>query len=336
MEQERTTPNFGVVVIGRNEGERLERCLDSLKERTRALVYVDSGSTDGSVALARFRGAAIVELDMSIPFTAARARNAGFDHLMERYPGIAFVQFVDGDCEVVKGWLGDACQALEAGPDVAVVCGRRSERHPDASIYNLLCDIEWDTPVGVARSCGGDAMIRASAFLEAGRYDPVVIAGEEPELCVRLRQRGWKILRIDAPMTIHDAAMYHVGGWWKRAIRCGYAFALGAQMHGAAPEYHFIRERRRAVFWGFLLPVLALASMGFSWPVWGFGLLVLVVYPLQMVRIYRDARRRGVARTGAKIWAISCVLQKLPEFCGLCYFLWLRWRKSSHRIIEYK
>src|SRR5947209_19431049 len=98
----------GVVAVGRNEGERLRRCLASLQGQSAALVYVDSGSTDGSVAVARSFGASVVELDTSVPFTAARARNAGFDRLMAEHPDLAYVQFVDGDCEVDPDWVGRA------------------------------------------------------------------------------------------------------------------------------------------------------------------------------------------------------------------------------------
>jgi len=161
----------------------------------------------------------VVELDMSKPFSAARARNAGFERLNDK---VKFIQFVDGDCEIVTGWIERARQELEQRPDVAVVCGRRRERHPEASIYNRIADIEWDTPIGEAQSCGGDSMMRADAFAAAGGFDSSVVAGEEPELCQRLRANGWKILRINAEMTLHDAAMVHMRQWWRRSVRGGY------------------------------------------------------------------------------------------------------------------
>jgi GT2 family glycosyltransferase len=325
--------DIGVVAIGRNEGERLRRCLESIGARAATVVYVDSGSTDGSVALAQQLGVAVVELDMKVSFTAARGRNAGFDYLVEHSPGIPYVQFVDGDCEVVADWLERARQELEARPDVAAVCGRRRERYPEASVYNQICDIEWETPIGEARSCGGDALMRVQAVQEVGRYNPTVIAAEDDELCVRLRQKGWKILRIDADMTIHDAAMHRVGQWWKRAMRCGYAYALGAWMHGAPPERHFIRDRRRVIIWGALIPLIALAA---AWPTWGLSLLLFLLYPLQMARIYRSARRRPLSQKAAAAWAVSCVASKVPEFCGLCKFCWVHWRGSHGQLIEYK
>ena len=156
------------------------------------IVYVDSGSTDGSVELARSLGVDVVKLDLSTSFTAARARNVGLAHLLEADAPIKFVQFVDGDCEVVEGWIERAKRELDAQPNVAVVCGRRRERFPDISIYNRLCDMEWDTPIGETKACGGDAMMRVESFQQVDGFNPLLIAGEEPELCVRLRQKGGK------------------------------------------------------------------------------------------------------------------------------------------------
>ena len=121
-------PPLGVVVIGRNEGERLVRCLRSLHGRAAALVYVDSGSSDGSVARARELGAEVVLLPADVPFTAARARNAGWMRLQELAPTTRFVQFVDGDCEIVSGWIERALTELSSDEKLAAVCGRRRER----------------------------------------------------------------------------------------------------------------------------------------------------------------------------------------------------------------
>ena len=175
------------------------------------VIYVDSGSSDDSVAMAQSLGVAVVELDMTRPFTAARARNEGFRCLRKEAPELNYVQFVDGDCEVVPGWLEKATLFLNEHSDVAAVCGRRRERFPDRSMYNMLCDMEWDTPVGEAKYCGGDAMMRASVLESVGGYREDMIAGEEPELCVRLRSAGWKIWRLGEEMTLHDAAMTRFG-----------------------------------------------------------------------------------------------------------------------------
>lgn len=230
------------VVIGRNEGARLVACLASLTGRVRRLVYVDSGSSDGSVQAARDAGAQVVALDMGAPFTAARARNAGLAVLADDPP--AFVQLVDGDCAVQPGWISAALAGFADHPAAVVICGRRRERFPEASLYNALADREWDTPIGPALACGGDALMRFDAVQAVGGYDPTLIAGEEPDLCLRLRAKGGEVWRIDAEMTLHDAAMTRFSQWWKRSVRAGHAFAEGATRHGFA---HWGAETRRAL-----------------------------------------------------------------------------------------
>lgn len=318
------------MAIGRNEGERLRKCLNSVVGQAATVVYVDSGSTDDSVSMAHALGVAVVELDMTIPFTAARARNEGFKHLHEIAPELGYVQFVDGDCEVVPGWLKAAAHFLDENPDVAVVCGRRRERFPDCSVYNMLCDIEWDTPVGEAKACGGDALMRADAFERVGKYRDGLIAGEEPELCVRLRAAGWKIWRLDQEMTLHDAAITRFGQWWKRTKRSGYAYAEGAHLHGASKERHWVKETQRVWLWGLGLPVITIIlAVGLG--IW--CLLLLLIYPAQVIRL----ALRGT-RSARENWlhALFLTLGKFPEAMGQLNFLYNRLAGKTARLIEYK
>lgn len=323
----------GLVAIGRNEGERLRQCLLSVIGKVAHVVYVDSGSTDGSIELARSLLVDVVELDLSTSFTAARARNAGFAHLLQKDTQLEFVQFVDGDCEVVEGWIERALAQLEAQPNVAVVCGRRRERFPKQSIYNQLCDMEWDTPIGEAKACGGDSMMRVKAFQQVGGFNPALIAGEEPELCVRLRQKEWKILRIDAEMTLHDAQMTRFSQWWKRALRAGHAYAEGARLHGRSSEGHWRRESWSIWFWGFYLPLLAL---GLIWPTHGFSLLLLVGYPVLAGRIFLKQRRQNICTEHAALYALSCVLGKFAQVGGTLGFLRTHLLGTKSTLIEYK
>lgn len=321
----------GVVAIGRNEGERLRKCLASAVGVAQAVVYVDSNSSDGSVAMARRTGAEVVELDLSVPFTAARARNEGFARLKQILPEVEFVQFVDGDCEIVQGWMELAEREMRGNPKWAVACGRRRERFPDASIYNALCDVEWNTPVGESKWCGGDAMIRASAFEKVGGYDASVIAGEEPELCVRLRRDGWIVMRIDAEMALHDAAMTRFGQWWKRNVRSGHAYAEGAAMHGTPPERHFVRDVRSNWVWGAIVPIVAVAL---AWITRGWSLLLLGAYPLLVAKIAIRARQNNAPMPWA--WAFFTVLGKFPHALGQLKYRVNSWSGKRTRLIEYK
>jgi GT2 family glycosyltransferase len=323
---------LGIVAIGRNEGDRLKQCLQSVVGLAEQVVYVDSGSTDGSVELARSLGVNVVELDLSIPFTAARARNAGLTRLLELAPQLEYVQFVDGDCEVVQGWLEKAQEVLNSHPDVVVVCGRRRERYPDASIYNRLCDLEWDTPVGEVTACGGDAMMGISALQAVGGYNPDLIAGEEPELCVRLRHQGGKILRLDAEMTLHDAQMTRFGQWWKRSVRAGYAYAEGAWLHGSPPERHWVKESRSIRLWGLFIPTFLLVT---AIPTHELSLLLLAAYPLIAYRAYRSACKPGHDKSDAALFGVSCILAKFPQAQGQLRFYWGKLFKQPSRLIEY-
>lgn len=318
----------GVVVIGRNEGARLVRCFDSLPPDSSRVVYVDSGSSDDSVAEARRRGIEVVELDMSVPFTAARARNSGVERLLRLHPAIPFVQFVDGDCELRPGWIADAVQAMGADPGVAVVSGGLRERARSRSVYNLLCDLEWDTPVGEVSSCGGIALMRTAAFQEVGGFDARVSAGEEPELCLRLRRTGHRILRIPAEMATHDAAITRFGQWWRRMVRSGYGYAGLEAMHPGM----WRRELRSIITWALVLPLIVVAC---AWPTRGLGLGFLLLYPALWLRIF-IRRRRSCSGHDAALYASFCVLGKFAELVGIAHH-WARRRKGlGPRLLEYK
>ncbi|MDX2099392.1 MAG: glycosyltransferase [Leptolyngbyaceae cyanobacterium bins.59] len=328
---------IGVVTIGRNEGDRLVRCLKSIIAQIPPkwpIVYVDSGSTDGSIEVARLLGVQVVELDLSIPFTMARGRNAGFQYLIEHYPDLNYVQFVDGDCELQPEWIDRALQEFaEHDNRLAIVCGRRQERFPNASFYNRLADMEWNTPIGEALACGGDALVRVAAIREVNGYNPTLICGEEPEMCIRLRERGWKIHRIDAPMTLHDAAMMHFSQWWKRSIRGGWAVAEGKAMYGHPPEGYMVRENKSGWLWGLIVPSTALLL---AWPTAGGSLLLFLAYPVLMLRVYQYRHSRGDQFSHASLYAFFCVLSKLPQAIGQLRYWLNRWRGRPAQLIEYK
>ena len=327
---------LGFVVIGRNEGDRLIRCLESLRAQcndTEPIVYVDSGSTDGSIEFAKSVGADVVSLDLSQPFTMARGRNAGLRHLQQTYPDVEYIQFLDGDCELVSGWVEQALQTIQSDESFAIVCGRRRERFPEESVYNLLADIEWNTPVGEANFCGGDALIRVAAISEVDGYNPAMICGEEPEMCIRLRHRGWKIQRIAADMTKHDLSMHYFGQWWKRMTRSGWAVAEGFVMHGNTEECYMVREYRSGWLWGALMPMVALLL---AWPSYGVSLLLLLAYPYLVYRIYDSRLGYDDNVREARIYAFFCTLSKFPQVVGQTKYWVNHLTRQPAKIIEYK
>jgi GT2 family glycosyltransferase len=325
---------IGMVVIGRNEGERLKRCLKSLLRTNAPVVYVDSGSTDGSQHFAQEAGATLVELNLSQMFTAARARNAGLETLMRKYPHLKYVQFVDGDCEMTDGWFAAAKHTIESDSYCAVVCGSLQERFPDASTYNRLCQLEWRRSVGTLESCGGIFLGRIAALNEAGQFNAKLIAGEEPELCVRLRHAGWNIRGIADVMAKHDAAMSRFGQWWKRSVRAGHSYAQGFAMHGRTTERFRQRELRSILVWGLIAPMAALAL---AWPTYGISLLILAAGYLRLYNKIRWSRiQHGDSADDAAIYARFVVLGKIPQVQGVLKFAFNGVRGRSSGIIEYK
>jgi len=332
-----TATDTGAVVIGRNEGERLRRCLTSLRGSVDRLVYVDSGSTDGSVSLAEGLGAKVVELDTEIPFTMARARNVGFRCIRDSFPDVTRVQFVDGDCEVAATWLPAARRFMDEHPEAAIVCGRRRERAPDESPYNRIVDVEWDGPVGRVSACGGDALVRTAAFEQVDGFNPSMIAGEEGEMCCRLRLAGWEIWRLDEPMTLHDAAIHRFGQWWKRSTRCGHAYAEGYTLHGRSSLRHNARQIRSTVAWGIVAPVLAVCALlggllSGRMELLLVPALVAVGYALLGSKVFVGRRRRGDGVSDSARYAAACVVGKLAEAQGALQYVLGR----ESRLIEYK
>ena len=329
----------GVVVIGRNEGERLRRCIGSLAD-TPARVYVDSASSDDSVAWARGEGVHVIELSTPPKLTAARGRNAGLRHLVAAYPELRYVQFVDGDCEVQPGWLAAAAAALDADPELGAVFGRRRERHPERSIYNALCDDEWNVPVGEALTCGGDVMCRIDAVSAIGGYDETMIAGEDPDMSTRLRQTGWRIRRLDADMTLHDAAILHFGQWWKRAKRAGHAFAELAHRHPGIGRPDWSRSCHSSVVWSVGLPAATIATIVLAlfvgpWPLL-LTVALLLLWPLKMIQLARRARHEGLAGPVARARGAAFLVAKFPQTLGILEFHANRAQRRESRLIEYK
>ncbi|MEC9374387.1 MAG: glycosyltransferase [Planctomycetota bacterium] len=328
-----------VVVIGRDEGERLRRCFESVLAQKKdgvepRLIYVDSGSKDGSVALAKRMGAEIVQLDMSTIFTAARSRNAGFACVTSD-----FVQFVDGDCELRDGWLRSAAEELEANDDVAVVFGRLRERHPEASLYNRLSDIEWGILLGDAPFCGGIAMMKSAAVREAGGFNESIRAGAEPELCERLRARGGRVRGIDAEMAYHDAAMTKFSQWRRRQIRAGYGMAQ-VTLRSQGGVGSFRKPLLSALAWsaGWCTLLLAAVVAGFALGGWWLWLpaLPLAMMAGMVAKIARFGRRRGLTVREAIAYGSLSMLSKFGITRGALRYVRNHLLRRSESTIMYK
>lgn len=326
--------NIGIVVIGRNEGDRLIRCLSILNtSMCRPVVYVDSASSDGSVELASSLGIDTIQLDNTSPLSASRARNEGFYFLLNKHNNLDYIQYIDGDCELKEGWLEIAFNFLEENPLYAVVTGNLNEKFPEESIYNLLCDIEWKTNIGEIKSCGGIFMARMNAFLQVNGFNTNLIAGEEPDLCFRLRQIGWRIYKIKTDMASHDANIKHFSQWWKRTKRSGFAYANGLWIHGKKNERFRMKETFGIWFWAFLLPVCIVVT---SLLISQFFIMLSIAYFLLFFKITLSKHKDQLSWKRSMIYGFFTVLGKFPQFLGLISFYYKSIFNRESKIIDYK
>jgi GT2 family glycosyltransferase len=337
-----STPGFervGLVVIGRNEGERLVRCLASVRSIPDR-VYVDSGSTDGSVEAAIRDGVSVVELEVPPNFTAARARNAGLERLLSGNPGLEFVQTVDGDCEVHPQWIPAGLAALRAEPDLAAVYGRLRERFPARSVYNALCDDDWNTPIGEAPIVGGIALFRVSALRQVNFYAPTMIAGEEPDMSMRLRKKGWRLCRIDAEMGFHDVDLTRFAQWWKRSRRTGHAYAELAHRHPDARDPNWPRTIYSFAFWGAAMPFALLCSLVLAtvadarW--WLLAGLILLTWPVRILQYARRKYRAGMKPKLAAVSASLLMIGMVSQLMGFVEYHRNRLLGRQSQLIEHK
>ena len=287
----------GAVVIGRNEGKRLGDSLAALRGQVAHVVYVDSSSTDGSRELARERGAQVIHLETG-PYTPSRGRQVGLEELARSYPQVKYVQFIDGDCILDAAWLEKAHTFLEAHADVAAVFGRRREERCRESLFSRVIDIDWEHPSGEATNFGGDSLARVEALRQAGGWSINTINAEDIDLSFRLRERGWRIVRLAEPMTLHDIRMTRFSEYWRRGVRSGYGFAEVGLRHRRGPGKLLLRRMVSGVVYAVLLPLLGIAGAIWLWP-------LLVAVALLYLRLLWTLARRCRSRGGSPGTAVA-------------------------------
>jgi len=326
------TDKLGVVVIGRNEAPRLRPCLESVRETMPALVYVDSGSCDGSPAIADDLGVPVIRLDTE-PFSAARGRQAGLDWLRHEFPGLEFVQFVDGDCVLQAGWVKQAIGFLDAHLPVGAVVGRLREARSAKSVWVRLVESDWDLPVGETDAIGGIAMVRTAALWQVDGWRTELVAGEELDLAARLRKRGWRLERLPYEMAIHDVAIVRLGEFWRRSVRTGQAYAQVALDHGWRGCPRWMRRTVGSIAYGAVLPLACIAGAVLYWPC---AVVVAAVYVVLGTRIAGWRVRQGDSIAFAIFYAVVAIACKVASALGAIGHLLRRATGRPSRLIEYK
>lgn len=309
----------GIVVIGRNEGERLEKCLQSIVNTKATIIYVDSASSDNSITIANKYNIECIELSEDRKLSAALARNVGINHLIASSE-LDYIQLIDADCELNEHWLENSVNHLQDNPNTAAVCGRLREKHVNASIYNKLADLSWYIPSGFINSCGGIALVRARIFREGLFFNAELIAGEEPEFYKRVKKLGLEIQCIDFDMATHDSAMHHFSQWWTRNTKSGYGYASAREWGG------FIGQEKSIFVWATIIPLLILICSLIT-PI---SLWLLLVYPLQAIRVALKLKKPYRFKDKL-LESIFILLAKFPQQIGV-----LRFKFNKVNNLQYK
>jgi GT2 family glycosyltransferase len=244
---------------------------------------------------------------------------------------------LDGDTVLHPDFVPTALAEMTRCPDAAAVWGHRRERHPEHSIYNRVLDLDWVYAPGDTEFCGGDALFRRAALHATGGFDEGLIAGEEPELCARLRALGWRIRHIDAPMTAHDLAITRWRAYWQRAERAGHAYAEVSHRlaHTATPLWQSDARRNRhragvlVAGWG---GVLGAALMGW----WGLLGLLLAGASALVLRSAWRARWKSHNPTTLLLYALHVHLQQLPIAWGQLRWWWSHRQGQPRGLVDYK
>ncbi len=295
-----------IVVIGRNEGAHVARAIRSARREAQGaglraeVLYVDSGSTDGSPMLAIAAGARTHVLPRTTS-NAAKARNRGAELARGRW-----VHFVDGDMTLCPRWLGTAVERAErAGLDA--LGGRIVERLQGASLWSRAFGLDWCADGHRTGSLGGAALWKRSSFLRLGGFDEELEVGEDPDLYRRALAEGLRVETLARDMVLHELGLRDVRDWWRRAVAVGRSAAIVGTRF----------QDRRLMLQRFAFPLLvAVAVTG--------ALLVdprLLVLPLTaclalLLRRFLLDRRSGMTQGNAWLHAVHVYAVKFPQLLG--------------------
>lgn len=309
---------LSVVVIGKNQGHYLKACFDSIKhmhlDGPIEVIYINTHGCDNSLAIASGAGVATIDIDPPHP-CAAVARNVGWK--IAQYP---FVFFLDADTTVDPFFVRKA-SGLFTDKTVAAVCGHRREQFPERSIYQRVFDLDWIYPTGEVEFFGGDAIVRKDVLLQAGGYEVSLAVGEEPELCLRIRASGYKIIRLNVPMTKHDLNILTFSQYWRRCQRTGYAYAdvshcfscYGRQLWAKESSHNLLKGG------GMILLMLLLVAV-LPWSVFPF-LIAVFVGILMVIRTAIAAGSKSSSWKTRLLYGLHSHFQHIPMLCGqLIYF----------------
>jgi len=217
---------LSIILISHNQSWNIPRLIESVLHETtfvqeREILLVDSASSDGTAELAATFPIRVLRLPASQRLTAAAGRYVGCKHTSGK-----LVLFLDGDMEMMPGWLACAMDYLARNPAVAAVTGQVFDVLPtaDSDDVPVMPAVASAAAVSIP-ACGGAGMYRRAVLEQVGNFNPYLYSEEEPDLCLRMRVAGYSIVRLERPLAKHYSDMSEkfatVLGRWRRNLHLG-------------------------------------------------------------------------------------------------------------------
>jgi glycosyltransferase involved in cell wall biosynthesis len=201
------TPKLSIVLIGRNEEQFISKSIESALSCRKLfpdteIVFVDSASTDRSIEIAMNYPIRIIQLRPEWRLCVAAGRYLGFLHSHGEY-----VLFCDGDAQLEPNWVDQAIQFMDTNAEYGGVAGVLDEEYVDryGTRHGGATNVFGQNLLSVRQDCkllGGIAMYRLKAMQLAGPVNPHLPTAEDHELCMRIRNQGFKLARIQGRMAV--------------------------------------------------------------------------------------------------------------------------------------
>jgi GT2 family glycosyltransferase len=238
-----------VVMIALNGAERIGRSLEhltALGERP-PIVVVDNGSSDGTVELVRrrFPQVSVVQAGAN---RGAAARTLGVVRL-----AVPYVAFAEDDSWYAPGALRRAAEILDAHPEIGLVQAHvlvGPEQRPDPLHDDMVGTPVVEAPelpgLPVLSFLEGTCILRRSAYLTAGGFDPrLFVGGVEEHLAADLLSEGWKLRYVPEVVAYHHPDHGEPTRFVRRlGVRNTLWFAWGRRPPGPALRWtaHVLRQ----------------------------------------------------------------------------------------------
>jgi glycosyltransferase involved in cell wall biosynthesis len=258
-----------VIIKALNEEERIAATIESALRAVAAVggevVLADSCSSDRTVELAMKYPVRIVQLAHPNERRCGVGPQLGYQHSNGE-----FIYIVDGDMQMLEGFLEEALDVLARQPDVAGVGGRVVELNTESLEYVAREErVAAHRQAGIVDRLDGGGLYRRSAIEAAGYFsDRNLHSYEEFDLGVRLRSLGWKLWRIPRGAVNHfghDAPPYRL---LMRRWRTHYVCGLGELIRAAAGQPRFSMVLTGLTELRLYLAVLAWWAVLVSLPLW--------------------------------------------------------------------